>query len=260
METPILFYAWQSDTEAKFNRNFIGTFLEVLGKKATTKLGLPDGLIIDRDTKDVPGTPEITPTILDKINKSAVFVADVSFVGESFAPNEQGVKKKLPNPNVLLELGYAFGALGPDRTILVMNSKYGPPDDQVFDLRNRRFGIVYCYDKDSDREQVKKEFEADMSKAILGSLQCTHNAAIKAERRLNEDCLKLIAATRSLPSFPDDVAKQCGLSDFRATIDRLLDLDLLFTHVAPDKPHYAYHWTYIGELVRGALLKRLGGS
>jgi hypothetical protein len=257
MEPPVLFYAWQSDTEAKFNRNFIGGYLKVLGKKAATQLGLPEGLIMDRDTKDVPGTPEITTTILEKINRSAVFVADVSFVGESFSPSEKGKSKKLPNPNVLLELGYAFGALGPDRTILVMNTKYGPPEDQVFDLRNRRFGVCYSYDKDSDIAHVKQEFHNDFSKAILGALASTHNAAVKAERRLNEDCLKLIASTRTLNSFTDEIAKQCGLNDFRATIDRLLDLELLFTEVAPDKPHYGYHYTYIGELVRSALLKRL---
>ena len=257
MEPPILFYAWQSDTEARFNRNFMGSYLKELGKKATTKLGLPEGLIIDRDTKDVPGTPEITPTILDKINRSAVFVADVSFVGESFSTSDNGTKKKLPNPNVLLELGYAFGALGPDRTILVMNTKYGPPEDQVFDLRNRRFGVCYAFDKDSDSAVVKKEFDNDFLKAILGALAATHNAALKAERRLNEDCLKLIVSTRDLKSFPDEIAKKCGLADFRATIDRLLDLDLLFTHIAHDKPHYAYHWTYVGELARSAILKRL---
>jgi len=260
METPILFYAWQSDTEAKYNRSFIGKRLEILSRQAPIKLGLPEGLIIDRDTQDVPGTPEITPTILNKISKSAVFVADVSFVGEGFTPDENGVKKKLPNPNVLLELGYAFGALGPDRTVLVMNSHYGVPEEQVFDLRNRRFGVRYSLHQASDRELVKAKLESDLSIAILGALQSTHAAAERAQRRLNEDCLRLIVWTAKCNSFPDEVAKQCNLSDFRATIDRMLDLDLLFTHVAPDKPHYAYHWTYVGELVRSALLKRLHPS
>lgn len=257
MESPILFYAWQSDLDGRFNRWFIEKRLLNIKKTATTKLGLPEGLVIDRDTKNIPGTPEVTATILEKIAKSALFVADVSFVGETLAGGEGGTKKKLPNPNVLLELGYALASLGSGRIVLVMNTAFGSPDEQVFDLKNRRFAIQYELDEQSDRVPVEKSFDSSLSRAIVAALQSTHSAADRAERRLNEDCLKLIGWTEKLSSFPDDVVRMQLPNSYRTTIDRLLDLELLFTHIAQDQPHYAYHWTYVGELVRSAIIRRL---
>ena len=73
------------------------------------------------------GYPSITETIFSKIEQSEVFVADVTFVGET--DRRDGTKaKKLSNPNVLAELGYAAAKLGWDRVILVMNKHYGSPE------------------------------------------------------------------------------------------------------------------------------------
>lgn len=45
-------------------------------------------------------------------------MADVSITG-------RGEKRPTPNPNVLIELGYAFKALGHERVILVFNRAFG---------------------------------------------------------------------------------------------------------------------------------------
>ncbi len=55
--------------------------------------------------------------------------------------NKKG--KAMPNPNVLLELGYAAAKLGWDRLVLVMNTNYGHPEELPFDLRNRRFPLTF---------------------------------------------------------------------------------------------------------------------
>jgi hypothetical protein len=65
--------------------------------------------IIDRDTKDVPGAPHIARTILEKVAAADVFVADVSITQGT------GGHRATPNPNVLIELGYAMCSLGDSR-------------------------------------------------------------------------------------------------------------------------------------------------
>ena len=52
----------------------------------------------DRDTKGNNGSPDITATIFDKIDKCVLFVCDVSIV------NSNADGRKMPNPNVLVEL------------------------------------------------------------------------------------------------------------------------------------------------------------
>jgi hypothetical protein len=39
-------------------------------------------LSVDRDTKDVPGSPPIVDTIFREIDNAAVFVPDLTFVGD----------------------------------------------------------------------------------------------------------------------------------------------------------------------------------
>ena len=90
-----IFYSWQSDLPGKTNRNFIEDAI----KKSLKGINKDNRIIacIDRDTKDELGSPDIRASIFNKINHSKFFVCDVS-------QNENGV----PNPNVLIELGYAI--------------------------------------------------------------------------------------------------------------------------------------------------------
>src|SRR5215510_4396909 len=85
-----VFYSWQSDTPSNINRTFIEkALLEALKRlhsDATLENALRDTTVeLDKDTKGVAGSPPIVETILQKIDDCAVFVADVTFVGESKA-------------------------------------------------------------------------------------------------------------------------------------------------------------------------------
>src|SRR5262245_27347814 len=104
-----VFYSWQTDSDERFNRYFIEDCL----KRAIRDLNRQDvaDLVIDRDTKNVPGMPDIGQTILEKIAKSAVVVADLTLI--NVAAVRRHDERPVSNPNVLFELGYAFGKLEP---------------------------------------------------------------------------------------------------------------------------------------------------
>ena len=127
-----VFYSWASDHPTKLNQSFIEEAL----KKAMQSILLDDEAeirpFIDRDTRGVPGSPPIADTILKKIDKSDIFVADVSIVTPSDA------ERPMSNPNVMLELGYAIKCLGLNKIILVMNTAFGAIKDLPFDLLSLR--------------------------------------------------------------------------------------------------------------------------
>lgn len=131
-----VFYSWQSDLPNNTNRSFIESCL----KKAIKLINNDDNysleMNIDRDTLNEYGTPSIVDTIFEKIEKTSLFVADVSFI------NSDTKNRKCPNPNVLVELGYAAKTLGWNRIICVFNSDYGAVEDLPFDIRFRR-PLVY---------------------------------------------------------------------------------------------------------------------
>jgi hypothetical protein len=91
--------------------NVLREALEQPHSDATLENALRDATVeLDKDTQGVAGSPPITDTILQKIKECSVFVADLSFVGESkpglkTIPNDS---RFFPNPNVLIEYGYAL--------------------------------------------------------------------------------------------------------------------------------------------------------
>lgn len=124
-----IFYSWQSDLPNNSNRAFIESAIKKAISQLRNEGPFALELAIDRDTKKVPGTPEIVSTIFDKIDSSCLFIADISII------NPKSKARKTPNPNVLLELGYAAKSIGWDRIICIYNSDLGSYDDLSFDLR-----------------------------------------------------------------------------------------------------------------------------
>src|SRR5438128_920039 len=108
----VIFYSWQADLPNNTNRGFLQTALEEAAKSLAEDLKVEP--VIERDTQNVPGSPDIAKTIFKKIAKSDVFVADITLI------NPASAERRTPNPNVLLELGYALHSLGDDRIILVI--------------------------------------------------------------------------------------------------------------------------------------------
>lgn len=139
-----VFYSWQSDLPNNSNRSFIEGVLEAVAKRTVDEQGQPV-IVVDRDTKDVPGSPDISDSILSKIASAGIMVADVSIVQRgsprkmnSPDADEDGQIRPTPNPNVLFELGYAVRALGWERIVLVFNQAYGEVRELPFDLTKKR--------------------------------------------------------------------------------------------------------------------------
>lgn len=161
MAPSIIFYSWQSDSDEHFNRYFIEDCL----KRAIRQLnreGLAD-LLIDRDTKNIPGMPDIGRSIMEKISHSSVVVADLTIINpiDVRRPNERPTS----NPNVLFELGYAFGKLSSQIMIGILNTVYGDIEELPFDLRPKRL-MKYNLDETSNKTEVRKKLVDDLALAI----------------------------------------------------------------------------------------------
>jgi hypothetical protein len=162
-----VFYSWQSDSPSNLNRSVIERALQEALKRLHSDAALENALRevnveLDKDTQGVAGSPPIAETILQKIKGCAVFVADLSFVGESKSgfTTASGKPRQFPNPNVLLEWGYALSCHSHIRLVGVMNTAYGKPDAESlpFDLRHLRWPITYQL-ADSSAADKNDQFE-----------------------------------------------------------------------------------------------------
>lgn len=165
-----IFYSWQSDRPTSTGRNLIERALQraigMLQSDAEIEEALRDELAVDKDTSGVPGSPPIAEAIFKKIDAASVFVPDLTFVGvrtEKAQPT--------PNPNVLVEYGWALKSRGHERIVAVMNDFYGEPSTESlpFDLKHLRFPIRYTCPPDASQEtrsaaQVK--LARDLARAI----------------------------------------------------------------------------------------------
>lgn len=140
-----IFYSWQDDIDGKLNRSFIKECLESVLHRINKTTELEEAnrpkIKLDHDTKDVPGIPDITNTILQKISSADIFIADLTFVSEY--KNHKGVSKKISNQNVIFELGFAFNILGPHKIVCIFNEAFGHPKNLLFDLQSRRWPITF---------------------------------------------------------------------------------------------------------------------
>lgn len=129
-----LFYSWQSDDTR--SRKILNGALKAL-KQSLAQRRIE--LIIDSSTLGESGMPSIDQTILRKIDACDIFLADITPITnyEKLDGNGQKVKKEVPNPNVLLELGYAMSALGVDYVIPVAHQGSWLVGNLPFDVNHR---------------------------------------------------------------------------------------------------------------------------
>jgi hypothetical protein len=164
----IVFYSWQSDLPNACNRGFIQEALENAAAEIKADDTVAVEPVVDRDTQGVPGAPDIASTIFAKITAADVFVADISIVvGDQ--------KRATPNPNVLIELGYAMKALGHERVILVFNRAFGKIEDLPFDLRMRRV-LAYELPEGQTKSTQKKALEKQLNHAIRAAVENNHKS------------------------------------------------------------------------------------
>lgn len=173
MSEVTVFFSWQSDRPAKEGKNFIERALDVATKNISKDVQIEEDprepLKLDKDTLDVPGSPPIFDTIRQKIDRAAVFVADLTFVSD----RPKGGPS--PNPNILIEYGYALKSLGPNRIVGVMNTAFGEPSRESlpFDLAYYRFPIRYGLEErasNDERKIVRETLVADLERAIRNVL------------------------------------------------------------------------------------------
>ena len=183
-----IFYSWQSDLPNNTNRGFINEAL----KRAIDELNFDKEFSIipflDRDTEGLTGSPDIVASIFEKIKDSSVFVCDVSIVNKN-----DNSSRLTPNPNVLIELGFAISHLGWPNIIMIMNEEFGAVESLPFDLRARR---VLAYkmapeseDKSTERNKISKILKEGIKNILLSidnkTVEPFSKAVIKRIHRLN---------------------------------------------------------------------------
>jgi len=171
-----------------------------VGDDALTQPGA-GGYAVDMDTKGVSGSPPIVDTIFKKIDAAAIFVADLTFVGNRLSGNPT------PNPNVLIEYGWALKRLGYARIISVMNTEFGDPRAKKlpFDLEHLRHPLQYHCSIDDDDEARNKARRA-LSKNLEGAIK-----AVVGSEEFKKDLPRPAPLPHFQPQEPQD-----GRGRFRA--------------------------------------------
>lgn len=138
-----IFYSWQSDLDRYTNQDAIRIEIKKVIPVLENELDEFD-IRVDEATSRVAGSPEIPTTILEKIDICDVFICDMTTVN-----NDSSDSRKMPNPNVIFELGYAVSFLGWNRIIMLFNENYGNFNTELpFDLEKRRIVSFNISDKD----------------------------------------------------------------------------------------------------------------
>jgi len=145
-----IFWAWQDKLPRATNRNLIGRALEDAARKIHNDGSIAVDPAVVRDTSGEPGSPDVAATIFARIEVCDVFVCDVSLI--------DGV----PNPNVLIELGYAIRARGWPRIVMVFNAAFGDVENLPFDLRGKRVLKYEAREEDAERVLVRRELEGTL--------------------------------------------------------------------------------------------------
>jgi hypothetical protein len=214
-----VFYSWRDDPDRKLNRHFIQKCLEEAIKKVNRE-DLSD-LVVDRDTKNVAGMPDIGRTVMEKIDMAAVVVADLTIINPAWIRRDD--ERPVSNPNVLFELGYALGKRGHARLVGVVNLAFGPVDELPFDIRPKRL-MTYCLKDGDDTVAVQKELVSDLAKAIRLCLGETEAEQIQRNTRIKQvivdmamvgpeidDWLGIPGLPRMLTALHDAIKELCDL-------------------------------------------------
>ncbi|WNI38054.1 hypothetical protein [Chryseobacterium sp. SG20098] len=150
-----LFYSWQSDLPNNSNRSYIQKAIQKAIKNILQTNKDINEILIESDSRDELGTPDLVNTIFSKIDNCDIFIGDISII------NSNVETRKVPNPNVLIELGYASSRIGWDKIISIFNSEYGKIEDLPFDIRHRK-PLLYI----KDNNNLEQLLELNIKKIV----------------------------------------------------------------------------------------------
>lgn len=178
-ERIVVFYSWQSDSPPETNRDAIRFALReaangIEGQTQTT-------IVIDEATRNVPGAPDISSTILEKIAGCDVFIADCT----TTHPAEKNERLRNPNPNVLFELGNAVARIGWDRIIILFNVAESDLKDLPFDIATRRVS-TYKLHKASASKKKADSVLANLLKTAITQITTANPPTQMAHPSLEE--------------------------------------------------------------------------
>lgn len=163
-----VFYSWQSDLPNSTTRGLIKNSIEAAVRNMRDTVEVT----ADRDTQGVYGSPDIVETIFSKIDNCDIFVADVSAVTTYHVMDSEGHPtdriKATPNPNVLVELGYAVRVLGWENVICIMNDDYTNGGELPFDIEHHRL-TKYSLNQ-HDKSEIRRQLRDIISSTILNVL------------------------------------------------------------------------------------------
>lgn len=178
MTNRTIFYSWQLDSDDRFNRSFIDDCL----KQAIRKLDR-DGFantVVHRDTNGTNGSAGKSKSVLDKLARSAIVVADLTIVNPKAArrPGEWPAC----NPSVSFEVGCACGMLGADSVIGVINTAYGDAKELPVELRLRRM-VKYDLTVGEDKSMAKEQLVEDLADSLA---QCLGVSEEEQRRQISD--------------------------------------------------------------------------
>jgi hypothetical protein len=241
-----IFYSWQSDLPNNTNRGFIERALNKAVESIKDEADTVIEPCVERDVQGIPGTPDIAQAIFRKIDECRVFVGDVSIINPTATTD-----RKTPNPNVLIELGYAARALSWDFVVCVYNTAFGSVKDLPFDLQTRLM-CTYSATKDQESKAEERDTLASKLKATLVPMleRITHKvledaapkpftsetAAAKVKEFLADDRHRIqlselvmaqgneLAQKIVSPEFPVSMSSRISGEDIRQWVQRSLEI------------------------------------
>ena len=160
-----IFYSWQSDLPNAKNRSLIETSLKNAIKMIKDEIDEVSDVLIESDSRDDLGTPDLVESIFSKIEQCDILVADLSII------NAGSNGRLTPNPNVLLEVGFAAKAISWTNIVCVYNCEYGKVEDLPFDIRTRK-PIIYNTTNgiSESKNALTKALKTQLSSIILNRI------------------------------------------------------------------------------------------
>lgn len=231
-----VFYSWQSDLSRDTNLNALRHALRESANQVESEIDYIK-IDIDEATRDTAGSPNIPQTIFSKIEVCDIFVCDLTTIN-----NDTNDTRKVPNPNVLIELGYAIAKIGWNRIILLFNKTFGSfPSDLPFDIDRHRVTSFNISDKNdfNGKKQIasalKEAIKIIIEKDPLKPDELKKQTPEQKKREIDVKNLKLALSAFHTPTF------DLFLEEFPDRIPhRIFYFKDYFTSIIDDSSFYIY--------------------